>query len=146
MLLVLLFSAAWCRHRSSRRDHNDIFLRDDMHSKRYKGVHRSHRSPILPSDRNNADESHTTKLDARRMQKQATEKALKKFMKKDLAKKIRDYQQISLLNRFGIPKTALFGTRKDTRALSKFMVFLDKLKREGMTSPDAVLGLLDNHF
>ena len=80
------------------------------------------------------------------MQKKATEKALKKFLKQDLRKKLRDFQQLSILNRFGIPQTALFGTRKDIRALSKFMVFLEKLKREGKSSPDAILGLLDNHF
>ena len=140
MFLLLLFSAVACR-RWSRRPRNDIFQRDDRHSGRYKAVRRSRRSPILPTDDvNDADR------ELRKMQKSATEKALKKFLKQDLRKKLRDFQQLSILNRFGIPQTALFGTRKDIRALSKFMVFLEKLKREGKSSPDAILGLLDNHF
>ena len=141
MLFPLLVAVISCRSRSGHKSShasNDIFLKDDSEGRRYKRVKTSRGTPMLPKNED---------LSVKKLGKSVHKSVYKKFLDKEMKKKVRDFQQISILERFGIPQTVLFGTRKNTRALGKFMAFLNKMKKDGIEkSPETLMGLFEDRF
>jgi hypothetical protein len=98
-------------------------------------VKRSPDTPILTQPDENG-------LSMEKLSKKAGREAFSEVIREDRQKRIGNLRKIRLLEKFGIPKTVLFGGSHGT-GIGKFMAFLEQLEKRNLKdNPDLIMGLL----